>query len=404
MAITLILVSTAIAIFILSLIRSSLGALPFASLGHLAEGKGLLNRVLKIYSEQRISMLLTLHLSFFLSISIFGLCFFQKRTHLDISGLLILLGLGFILVGIPQAIALINPEKTLLISLPFLFLFLIPIGILTLPIGMLYQNTLKMLKSNEEEEDKEEEIQALIDAGESQGILEAEDSELIQSVVEFGDTVVKEVTTPRTEMVCADGKQSVNDIVILLSSTSHTRIPIYDNLLDNIIGVVHIKDVFSALAEGRGDTKLRDIARPLPFVPENKPIPDLLHEFQSERQQIAIVVDEYGGVDGIVTTEDLLEEIVGELEDSFDTEREIIQQNNAVVALGRASVDSLSEALNIEIPAGDYTSVGGWISTELGRIPRSGETCNIGELFIKVLSADKRRIHRIEIQKLPSDN
>ena len=248
-----------------------------------------------------------------------------------------------------------------------------------------------------EDEDKEEEISALINVGQSEGILEKEDSVLIRGVMEFGDTVAREVMTPRTDMVCAPASASLKTAADLMAKARHTRLPLYEGQVDNVVGVAYLKDFLSHVLSGEGDRPVSEFMRPVPFVPENKPISALLREFQSQKLQLAIVVDEYGGVDGLVTTEDLVEEIVGEIQEAGEPGEEPFREVSpgVVEALGRASLYDVAERLGVDLPEGDYDSVAGWITTSLGVIPHQGQRVTLDGVDVEVLAADKRRIHKV---------
>ena len=173
--------------------------------------------------------------------------------------------------------------------------------------------------------------------------------------------------------------------------------------MDNIVGVVYVKELLGPLLQGGGSDSLQRFMRPVPFVPENKPISQLLREFQREKVQLAIVVDEYGGVDGLVTSEDLLEEIVGEIQESDEAEEAPFKTTGEgqVEALGRASVYDLAVTLGVNLSEGDYDTVAGWVITALGSIPRAGDRTVIEGLEVEILQADRKRIHRVRVTRAP---
>jgi len=298
-------------------------------------------------------------------------------------------------------VAAFSPETVVLFTLPVLRLFLWILGVVALPLAAVLSKQISAHRERQdlEDEDKDEEISALIHVGQSEGILEKEDSVLIRGVMEFGDTVAREVMTPRTDMVCAPAGDSLKAAADLMAKARHTRLPLYEGQVDNIVGVAYLKDFLGNLLEGEGDRPVSDFARPVPFVPENKPISVLLREFQAQKLQLAIVVDEYGGVDGLVTTEDLVEEIVGEIQEADEPgDGPLTQVSPGVVeALGRAPVWDLAERLGVDLPEGDYDSVAGWITTSLGAIPHQGQHLSLNGVDVDVLSADKRRIHRVRV-------
>lgn len=263
------------------------------------------------------------------------------------------------------------------------------------------------LPQTPDEETIEEEIRTIVTEGHREGLLEEEAREMIEGVIELGDADVSEIMTPRTDMhmlhVDLPWEQIIDDTI----EVGHTRIPVYDKNRDDVVGILYSKDLLPELATSAPDsrTPLRDLLRKPVFVPETKPVTDLLQMFQQTRTHIAVVLDEYGGVSGLVTIEDVLEEIVGEIVDEYDEETiEEIQQLDAdtCVALGRTHVDEINEALNIELPDdGDFDTIGGFVFTELGRVPLPGESLVWQEkVQIQVLEASKRRIDRVRIERL----
>lgn len=314
---------------------------------------------------------------------------------------------GFAVVAVVAAtiaglVVSFDPERAFLISLPVIRLLFIPFGLFSFPLGRFMKGRLSAFreKAGQEDEDKEEEISALISVGKSEGILEGEDSELIRGVMEFGDTVVREVMIPRTDMLCLPSDTSLKEVAERLANARHTRLPIYEGQVDNLIGIAYLKDFLVNILNGRGDEPVGKHTRPVSFVPENKPISMLLREFQRDKQQMAVVVDEYGGIDGLVTTEDLLEEIVGEIQDYEENEEEPFREVAPGVfeVLGRSRVDDLADLLNVELPEKHYDSVAGWISTSLGVIPRAGAKVQLDGVDVEILSADKKRIHTVRVR------
>src|SRR5436190_923484 len=231
-------------------------------------------------------------------------------------------------------------------------------------------------ESDEDEEQEaatEEEVQAFIDVGEDEGILEASEGKMIHSVVEFGDRVARELMTPRIDVLAFEAKRSLRDLAQLFSESKYSRIPIYEESIDRITGFVHIKDVFEAIF--RNDEKsVAELARPPYVVSETKKVTELLREFQSEHLQVAVVVDEYGGTAGIITIEDVVEEIVGEIADEHEEEEATIVDlgNNEYLVSGQLRIDALEEMLEVQLHGEDYETVAGLIFTTLGRVPKSG--------------------------------
>ncbi len=391
-------------LFLLLLVRAALNGLSAMTLNRMAEEEAPSAYAVKAYLHRRLAYLLTLQFSV-LVLSIVATLLFtaglvrSKAAQPLFWGFVVsLLGI-LVLASVAQAVAALDPERIFLATFPVVRAFLWVFGVVTVPLASLLSRRLHVLRERMDDEDEEEEISALINVGQSEGILEKEDSVLIRGVMEFGDTVAREVMTPRTDMVSAPANTPLTAAAELLAKARHTRLPLYEEQIDDIVGVAYLKDFLGALLAGEGSRPVREFARPVPFVPENKPISQLLREFQEQKLQLAIVVDEYGGVDGLVTTEDLLEEIVGEIQEYDEAEEEpfVDRAPGVVETLGRASVYDLAERLGVDIPEGDYDSVAGWISTALGTIPRSGEHHIIHGMEVEILSADRRRIHRVRV-------
>jgi CBS domain containing-hemolysin-like protein len=253
----------------------------------------------------------------------------------------------------------------------------------------------------------EEEIRTIVSEGHRGGLLEDEAREMIEGVIDLGDAYVSQIMTPRTDMDMVQVDVPWDQLLVEVIESGHTRIPVYDKTRDDIVGILYGKDLLPELATGDPEsrTPLRELVRKPLFVPETKPVDDLLQMFQQLRTHIAVVLDEYGGVSGLVTIEDVLEEIVGEIDDEYDPESveeiERIDQHT-VEALGRAHIDEINEAMDIELPEdGDYDTIGGLVISELGRIPQPGESLVWQEkVRISVLEATRRRIDRVRIERL----
>ena len=246
----------------------------------------------------------------------------------------------------------------------------------------------------------EEEIKTIIEYGAREGVIEKEEKEIIKSVFKFGDTDVKEIMVPRIDIVAIDANKTVEDALDLMLKTGYSKIPVYEGNIDNIIGMIYVKDVLLHVKEGK-NPKVRDIIRKVLFVPESKKLDDLLREMQESKIHMAIVVDEYGGVSGLVTLEDILEEIVGEIEDEFDKEeKKIIKLNeNEAIVDARLSISDVEEALNITLPKGEYDTVAGLILDILEKIPNVGEKVVVNDIELTVEKMVGRRIYRVRIRK-----
>jgi putative hemolysin len=248
-------------------------------------------------------------------------------------------------------------------------------------------------------EQQGEAAQAYIEAGEQEGIIEGDERRLIQSIVDFGDTLVREVMTPRPDIVAIHADATLGELRTLLREQGYSRIPVFTEGLDNIVGIVFVKDLIQL--SGSDDRALGSLMRPAHFVPETKPVADLLKEFQRRQVQIAIVVDEYGGTAGLVTLEDLLEEIVGEIRDEYDEETEPVTEegDGVYVFSGKVDIDELGERLGVAIAREGFETVGGYLLARLGRVPAVGELVDVDDLAIEVLEAERRRVNKVRIRK-----
>lgn len=248
------------------------------------------------------------------------------------------------------------------------------------------------------EEQFEKDILDAVHDGEMEGVLEEDEKDMIESIIEFKDVDVAEIMTPRTDMVCLDSRATPEEARAFALKSGFSRIPVIDQYRDNVIGILYVKDLLTAC----GPCGLGDILRPSLFVPETKKIAGLLEQFRQSKVHMAIVLDEYGGVAGLVTIEDVLEEIVGEIEDEFDTgECRLVgplKDGRAEVS-ARARVSEVNESLGINLPeAADYDTIGGLIFARLARIPRAGETLAVDNVTMTVLEADQRRIERVAVK------
>lgn len=256
--------------------------------------------------------------------------------------------------------------------------------------------------ASEEEEVTDAEVQAYIDVGEEEGIIEASEGKLLQSIVDFGDRLAHEIMTPRIDVLAFDARRSIEELARQFSESKYARIPIYEQSIDQISGVVHVKDLFEVILRGEKKT-VAELARPPYFVSETKKVSELLQEFQSEHLQIAVVVDEYGGTAGIITTEDIIEEIVGEIADEHeDEEATVVDVGDEVwLVSGLLRVDVLEEKLDATLDGDDYETVAGMIFTTLGRVPAVGTVVAKNGWLFEVERADRRRIYRVRVRRDP---
>jgi len=246
----------------------------------------------------------------------------------------------------------------------------------------------------------EEELKMLVSVGEEEGVIEEEEREMIHGIFEMGDMRVRELMVPRTDLVAIEVNEPVEKAVDLVTKHGHTRIPVYEGNLDHIVGVLYAKDLLRAVVRGQQKT-LREIARKPYFTPESNKVQDVLRDLRKNRVHMAIVVDEYGGTAGAVTIEDILEEIVGPIQDEYDIgEEDEIQfiSPNEVVLDGRVSVDDVNELLKLDIAADDYDTIGGYVLNQLGAAPKVGTTLKLGTATLRVEAVQGTRIKKVRIR------
>lgn len=249
-----------------------------------------------------------------------------------------------------------------------------------------------------------DEIKTILAVSEEQGVIEEDEKEMLHSIFEFGETLVREVMTPRTDMVCLNVNDSIDDALNIILDQGYSRIPLYEETLDNIPGILYAKDLLKQLRGGNGGAvELIKLARPAYFVPETKKVNELLRELQKRKTHMAIVLDEYGGTAGLVTIEDVLEEIVGEIFDEYDTERVMIEEirDDVFRVDGRASLDELGELLRITFEGEDWDSVGGLVYGLAGRIPTPGQKVTYKNIDFIVEKLQKHRIIKVKVIKRP---
>ncbi len=250
----------------------------------------------------------------------------------------------------------------------------------------------------------EEDIKAMISLGEEEGALKEEEKELLHKVFEFGDTLASEAMRPRTEIISVPATASVQDVLALVSEFGFSRYPVIENTVDTVTGIIYIKDILIAMASG--DVKHEDPVAPFIrqayFIPENKRVSELLSEMQRDKFQIAIVIDEFGGTAGLVTLEDLIEEIVGSIHDELEAggrDVEVVDEKNVVVS-GLSEIDEVNGLLGTKIQTPDFNTIGGFLFGLFGRMPRVGEQLRYKDLKFEVLELDGRKIDKIKITKL----
>lgn len=247
----------------------------------------------------------------------------------------------------------------------------------------------------------EEELLTAVEISEEEGMIKEEEKNLIHHIFEFGDTIVREVMTPRPDMICVLDTDTAKDALEIIMEEGHSRIPVYHDKIDNITGILYARDLLGVMAKGKHDIKIKSIVRQAMFVPETKRVAELLRDIQHEKIHMAIVIDEYGSTAGLVTIEDLLEEIVGEIYDEYDLEEKQIEPlgENKIMVDGRLPIDDVNEYFGVELEYPEVDSVGGLILELFGRLPTRGESIEAANLMFTVEKINGKRVSAVRIER-----
>jgi len=247
----------------------------------------------------------------------------------------------------------------------------------------------------------EEEIMTLVDAGEEEGTIEEDEAEMIHSVFALSDTIAREIMVPRIDIVALEVHTPLDEAVNKIIEAGHSRIPVYEGTIDNIVGILYAKDLLPLWRDNRRDLPLRQLLRGAYFIPESKKVDELLEEMQQQRTHMAIVVDEYGGTAGLVTVEDIVEEIVGEIQDEYDAEEPLYEQvgEEEYIFNARIALDDVGHLLGVEMPTEMGDTLGGFVYSRLGRVPVQGEAFDFGPLRFEVVSVAGRRIRKVRVHR-----
>lgn len=250
----------------------------------------------------------------------------------------------------------------------------------------------------------QKEIQQLIDVGEEEGLLSEDEGEMMQSILSFRDTVAREIMVPRTDAVIVSGDTPIEELLQLVINKGHSRFPVYSENIDDIIGILHVKDLLSSWGEKH--LELQDIVRTPYFIPETKKISHLLTELRDKKSHMAIVIDEYGGVAGLVTIEDIIEEIIGEIRDEYDDDEILMVTTDEgdLLVDARLEIEKLTEHFDLQVPKGNFESVGGFIISLVDRVPQPYETIVHSPLEMTIESADARKIRKVRIKVQQQDS
>jgi len=328
-----------------------------------------------------------------------------------ITGFIASAAVGFLFRTIvPRLIVQGAPERALMAMVPFFRPYYRLASLAVLPAVLLLRRAKsddsQVQISTELEEDLDatmSDIQAFLDLGAEEGFIEESEGVLIQSIVEFGDRVVAEVMTPRAQLVAIDVSTTIIEARDVMVSNKHSRLPVYNQEIDHIEGVLYVRDLIAAWSAGQEHESVTTIMRPAYFIPEVKAVADLLEEMRKSNTQFALVIDEYGSVSGLVTIEDLLEEIVGEIEDEDvveDHSELVTQDDGALVVKGATEIRKIEVHYDLELEADDFTTVAGLVVSELGHVPTAGERLMYRQLEFEVVDADDRRVNLVRLRRI----
>ena len=388
-----------LAAFLFSLFHLSLGSFSKISLSRFLEDeeKQYRLKILDIYDEIKIAVEF-MRILFIIAFLIYLYIIFPHLMFWPLWLFLISLAIYFIFLDlIPRLLNSLSRKRMLGFFLPsYRLAYFIASPILLI----------KKTKPSDDEKDElreasDEEIQTFIDEAKEEGIIEKEEGVLLKSVVEFGDTVVREIMTPRVDIACIPKDSTIQKLRDLVIQVKHSRIPVYKDRIDNIEGIVIAKDLLEYADDKLKNNSIEPLIRKAYFVPESMKVAELLKEFQKRKQKLAVVVDEHGGVSGLVTMEDLFEEIVGEIRDEYDMDKARIVEKGPFdyVVSGDAEVEEIEELFDLEFAEEDYLTAGGLITHHLGRLPEKGEQLQIKGLSLEVLEVDQKRIKKLRIKK-----
>jgi len=361
---------------------------------------------LHLYANERTAVLAVLALTrtFAVVLAAALAVFLTMREVGDTWSRLIMAAVALILVlamldALPRLVVAKNPEIWGLRLVPVVSVLRMVFG----PLAWAIDRSLRTVVGQhpEQEQDEAEEILRLADIETNGEEIEEEEREMIRGIIELNETLAREIMVPRIDIVALDIGETIEHALRLIVDRGFSRIPLYDETIDNIVGIIYAKDLLRCLTENRRPD-LTDIARPPYFIPESKRVDELLAEFKRSKVHMAIVVDEYGGTAGLVTIEDLLEEIVGEIQDEYDREEAPIERVNESEAIldARVSIDALRELFGFETEDEDYDTVGGFVYHHLGKVPAAGDEVRVDGLTLRVLSVLGRRIKKVRATRV----
>jgi CBS domain containing-hemolysin-like protein len=389
--------------FLLSLLHVVLNSYSRISLSRALEKekKEVRSRVVDRFDEFRIAVEFV-RVVFLLAFVVFLFLLFPGLGFYPLWHFLLALAIYVVVFDfLPRLITFAAKDRLVRLLLPALPL----VDVVAAPVarfaGMLTRREELREEKEADRETTDEEIETFIDEATEEGIIDKGEDELLRSVVEFGDLFVREIMTPRVNMVCVRKEATIDELKDLIIREKYSRIPVYRGRLDNIEGVVMAKDLLEYADEKHKGQPILALVRPAIFVPEMMPVSRLLKEFQRASQKMAIVVDEHGGVSGLVTLEDVIEEIVGEIQDEYDTEEAQIVENapGDFIISGSTEVEELEELFDLDLAEDDFITAGGLVTGHLGRFPEKGEKVNIRGLTFDIVDADQKTIKKLRVRR-----
>lgn len=312
----------------------------------------------------------------------------------------------------PKNLAAAHAEGWAMFVAPFIKLVSVVLTPLVFLLTKLSDAVVRFSKKNEEEDPTitEDEFKILVNVGQEEGVFDESETEMINSIMEFDETYVKAIMVPRIDIVAVDVDDSINDALRLIIDGGHSRIPAYEESIDNIVGILYAKDIFEHLNADFDELKVRELIRDAYYIPETKKVSDLLNELRLKKVHMAIILDEYGGTNGLVTIEDLIEEIIGDIQDEYDVEEDLIvmHSDNQLVADARAPIGDVEEAFDVELDEeiledSEADTIGGLAFEHLGGIPEVNDEVTVGRFLIRIVNVSGRRITKVEVTLLPPE-
>ena len=313
---------------------------------------------------------------------------------------------------VPKNLAAAHAEGWAMFIAPFIKLVSVVLTPLVFLLTKLSDTVVRFSKKNKEEDQTitEDEFKILVNVGQEEGVFDESETEMINSIMEFDETYVKAIMVPRIDIVAVDVEDSINEALRLIIDGGHSRIPAYEESIDNIVGILYAKDIFEHLDADFNELKVKALIRDAYYIPETKKVSDLLNELRLKKVHMAIILDEYGGTNGLVTIEDLIEEIIGDIQDEYDVEEDLIvmHSDNQLVADARAPIGDVEEAFDVELDEeiledSEADTIGGLAFEHLGGIPEVDDEVTVGRFLIRIVNVSGRRITKVEVTLLPPE-